>query len=527
MEDECSSEDSPPTLSRKQNPSRILFASCNSQNLTQPLWPVMASRHPAALVWVGDAIYADAFAGFDFWKLLPKHNAATPTQLRQYYQEQSLHPGYAAFLKGNRTTVFGAIDDHDYGMNNGDRTYKYKRESAMAYMDFIGEPSDSLMRRRSEQGKGIYGVKLFDFARESGRQLISEKEAGIDPDVTLEIAPNYSNHSVAVFILDVRSNRSPWPKGLAAWRQSDEGEMLGEEQWSWLERALKNSKATVNVIVSGLQVHPHHYPNANMAEEWYKYPRERQRLYELLLQEGLNSPIIISGDVHMAQLMRKDCFRRDDPSEARSLVEFTTSGLTHSWGTIFASSEHIHKSWYAWYVSFFGKTFMGFLHLDGICPWTELIEAKGNCNNSNLHENGGAERSKSGKQYSLELNFGELDFDWEKRVVQARAFGMRGTDRPLLSASWSFDQLSGQEDMPRGGVTMDHILNASPQITDKWVCINHNGPTNSAHYTLILFLSSILLIFLVLLPYLLIGCGTIFAARIFGTPKKKNARVTQ
>ena len=39
-------------------PSRILFGSCNSQNLTQPLWPVIMSRNGTAFVWGGDAIYA-------------------------------------------------------------------------------------------------------------------------------------------------------------------------------------------------------------------------------------------------------------------------------------------------------------------------------------------------------------------------------------------------------------------------------------------------------------------------------------
>lgn len=42
-------------------PSRILFGSCNNQNLTQPLWPVIESRKAAAFVWGGDAIYAGEY----------------------------------------------------------------------------------------------------------------------------------------------------------------------------------------------------------------------------------------------------------------------------------------------------------------------------------------------------------------------------------------------------------------------------------------------------------------------------------
>ena len=39
-------------------PSRIGIGSCNSQNLTQPLWNVLSQRNLSAFVWAGDAIYA-------------------------------------------------------------------------------------------------------------------------------------------------------------------------------------------------------------------------------------------------------------------------------------------------------------------------------------------------------------------------------------------------------------------------------------------------------------------------------------
>ena len=51
------------------------------------------------------------------------------------------------------------------------------------------------------------------------------------------------------------------------------------------------------------------------------------------------APIFISGDVHHAQLLRKDC-RKKCPSSSssttndlRPLYEVTTSGMTHSWGS--------------------------------------------------------------------------------------------------------------------------------------------------------------------------------------------------
>ena len=161
----------------------LLFGSCNSQNLSQPLWPIITSRDAAAFVWAGDSIYADQFAGLDFshFPPHPKHVSATPERLRSYYNKQLSHPGYRRLVESN-VTIFGTVDDHDYGQNNGDRTYKYRRESGLAYVDFVGEPTDSPIRRRAASGKGVYGVKLFDFAREKGDELVPDIEAGVDPD---------------------------------------------------------------------------------------------------------------------------------------------------------------------------------------------------------------------------------------------------------------------------------------------------------------------------------------------------------
>lgn len=38
--------------------NRIAFGSCNDQDLQNNLWPIIASRQPAAFVWGGDSIYA-------------------------------------------------------------------------------------------------------------------------------------------------------------------------------------------------------------------------------------------------------------------------------------------------------------------------------------------------------------------------------------------------------------------------------------------------------------------------------------
>jgi hypothetical protein len=48
---------------------------------------------------------------------------ATPLMLKELYTEQIEHAGYRALLERN-VTILGALDDHDYGTNNGDSEYQ-------------------------------------------------------------------------------------------------------------------------------------------------------------------------------------------------------------------------------------------------------------------------------------------------------------------------------------------------------------------------------------------------------------------
>ncbi len=54
----------------------------------------------------------------------------------------------------NNSKVVGIWDDHDYGVNNGDHTFAKKVIMRDIYLDFIGEPLDSI--RRQEKDRGLY-----------------------------------------------------------------------------------------------------------------------------------------------------------------------------------------------------------------------------------------------------------------------------------------------------------------------------------------------------------------------------------
>jgi hypothetical protein len=429
--------------------------------------------------------------------------------VRELYQEQLAVPGYERLVNSN-VTIFGTIDgpsisrppaefgrtayqslshlcfpsfttpiDHDYGCNNADKNFLHKYETTNAFVDFLGEPEDSPMARRAAAGYGVYGVKMFDFDRPEGHYLVPESEACIDPDAYC--VPMYSNKTVAVFVLDVRSNKDPWIEGSKAYYSNDYiGDFLGQSQWEWFERAISNSRAAVNVVVNGLQVNSDLFPNPNIAESWGYFPKAQQRLFAAVLNNTVAAPILISGDVHMTQLMRKDCRKRDDPHQQRPIMEMTTSGMTHSWGRI--HTRLINKPNHGHSVlerveALVGSVTMHIMHY--VRPWTHLLVSS---NDPEVTHDGGIEGAIQGLQYSLERNFGELEFDWEERTVTIRSIGEEA--KPLLTSRVSMDQLSGRIPMSTFFVTEEEFraetAEQHPLVANEWVCVDHRGRVSMA-----------------------------------------------
>jgi alkaline phosphatase D len=243
---------------------KIAFGSCNEVRFAQPLWESILSLQGDMWIWLGDSIYADT---------------EDIGQMRALYETQARQPEYAKLAAATR--VVGTWDDHDYGVNDGGRSYPRRAESQQAYLDFVGEPTDSARRRQD----GIY------------------------TSYTLGTGPQ----SVKVILLDERYHRDePGP----------DGDVLGEAQWAWLEGQLRDSPSSVHLLGSGTQVIPedHHF------EKWANFPKARARLFRLLADTRARGVMVLSGDRHMAEISRIDA-----PPLRYPLWEITSSGLTHSW----------------------------------------------------------------------------------------------------------------------------------------------------------------------------------------------------
>jgi hypothetical protein len=459
----------------------------------------------------------------------------------------------------------GAIDDHDYGCNNGDRTFPYRIESNRLYLQFLqasnGGPTSTsaeaapatagssalpavnldVMVRRAQDGHGVYGVKVFDFGRRlanaSAPVLLTDREAGLetttDDEDTAENefgggAPDgrtaiLSNRSVAVFLLDVRSNKDPWPSRHPDRYSPDySADFLGERQWRWLESTLRRSNARVNLVVQGLQVHADRYYDGNVVESWGRFPTSQHRLYQAILKSGAANPVLLSGDVHMSELLLKDCRqptqrRRHRPqSTRRYLLEVTASGMTHSWGgpsicarphsSLPCRSAAVAKSLHAG---------MHWAHVNG--AWTDLVDTRHPSVRSLLAlssawfsneagrdkdtgEGGASSQTpppSQGLQFVLQRTFGELEFDWDQDRLWIRFFGhgepRGGGAGPAVlrsATAWKLDALGADHPVMEGGsgggsseLSSDDFdrawgdLRAHGAIRgdDDWICLNYRG----------------------------------------------------
>jgi alkaline phosphatase D len=257
--------------------TRIGFGSCSKQDSVQ-MWQEVVEQKPQLWIWLGDIIYGDS---------------RDMKVLRAKYDLQKNNPEYQRLLK--TCPVIGTWDDHDYGQNDGDKYYSRKRESKEELLRFLDVSANDPVRNH----EGVYSSFVYG----GGTQ------------------------KVKVILLDTRAFRDSLTKSKTPGKRyevNEEGDILGESQWAWLESELKNSDAAINIIGSSIQF----ISNDHGYEKWGNFPKARRRILDLLARTKVNMPIIISGDRHMADISKMEI-----PGVSTPLYDFTSSGLTHTWPT--------------------------------------------------------------------------------------------------------------------------------------------------------------------------------------------------
>lgn len=411
------------------NLERIAFGSCHSRGaLTKSLsttnapegastiWDTIASTvQPQAFLWTGDAIYPPM-----------KVKGDTPLEVMRNEYQQMLHNktlGYSEFLQKDDILmggVHGTWDDHDYGGNDRGRELKERERRRDAYLEFLNVPKDSERWIR----EGVYGS--IDFG---GAMPISDGDASQE-----------RSNRIRVIFLDTRWHRerhcipsvgsnpyiphgalvacvTRWitagldlPSILPGWTHcSNESELLGKDQWAWLEKQLKESKASMHIIVSSIQV----LTTNPVVESWGHFPKERERLLKLL--NDVPGLVILSGDVHHAEIstaneIAEHKMRSMTAANKKAIVEVTSSGLTHSCDG-----------------PFYGP----------LCK--PILDAF-----PSHRFKGGNLTDANAPSYFTSRNFGSISIDWVARSFGVRVHNVGGD--VVLAAEFEMDALAGISD---------------------------------------------------------------------------------
>ncbi|CBZ50273.1 conserved hypothetical protein [Neospora caninum Liverpool] len=290
---------------------RFMFGSCNLQPIggewqvdeeDRHMWNFIASRKPDLFALLGDNVYAHNFRHFGLansirwdwnnlsWSEFRRRRAevtqafrrpATIDEMREAFQNQTSHRAYQDFLHTG-VHVIGTYDDHDLGEDNPSKHHPFKYEARDIVLDFFNVPKNS--PRRSVFWDGAYSSHKI------------QVDAGF---------------AFRVILLDSRFNRD-------SWALLPHGDILGHQQWTWLEEELRKSKEegdAVTFIASSIQVLPSPFI---ATEAWSIFPDARRRLLNLIMDSGVQMPVLLSGDVHFAEINRVLCRPRFSVSPAGS-----------------------------------------------------------------------------------------------------------------------------------------------------------------------------------------------------------------
>lgn len=271
-------ENETPTISEEPTESeifKIAYGSCNKQYKAQPLWKDIIAEQANLWIWLGDNIYA---------------NTNDEAVFEEKYAIQNSNKDYQQ-LKAT-TPIIGTWDDHDYGTNDGDKTFNAsaKKISKRKALAFLGVPKDKPVWLRD----GLY--QSYEY--------------------------NFNKLEIRVILLDTRYFKEPIVKGANGYEPDEKADLLGEDQWKWLEGELAETE-DILIIGNGTQI----LPEDHRFEKWANYPSSRNRFLDLLEKETTKKIVLLSGDRHIGEISKLTLSNK-------TIYEVTSSGLTHSYETV-------------------------------------------------------------------------------------------------------------------------------------------------------------------------------------------------
>lgn len=216
---------------------------------------------PDFMLWMGDNIY------------LREPDFYSKERLERRYHQLRAFPEARPLLAA--LPHYAIWDDHDFGSNDADRSYRMRSEVMDLFKHYWPNPGHG----QTEQ-EGIY--TRFEWG------------------------------DAEFFLTDNRSFRA------ANQLQDPNKSFFGAAQWQWLKESLSSSPATFKFIVIGNQVLNTQTPSEN----FYSYSQEYSTFLNWLESSKIPGIVLLSGDRHHSELLKKE------RPGSYPLYEYTVSPLT-------------------------------------------------------------------------------------------------------------------------------------------------------------------------------------------------------
>lgn len=255
-----------------QSISRILVGSCFDEEKTEEsaIAQSIAREGADLFLMVGDNVYGDKNGRAYI------NNQAELEELRESFAELGARSDFQAI----RSTIpmMVAWDDHDYGANDAGKEFPFRRLAERVHERFWGLDNQDV-----GAWDGTYYSRSFGPAGQRTQVIMLDTR----------------------FFRTALTPTDAWGEaGKERYIPSDDPQqdMLGTDQWTWLENELQKP-ADLRIIASSIQVLPE---DGHGWESWSRLPQERARLLQLVSESGANGVVFVSGDRHTAFLYRKD-----------------------------------------------------------------------------------------------------------------------------------------------------------------------------------------------------------------------------
>lgn len=299
----------------RQNRLRFAFASCQHYEFGYyTAYRDMAKADLDFVIHLGDYIYENAGSpGRVRSYALPECQTLEEYRTRYalYKTDPDLQAAHAAF------PWIVTWDDHEVDNN---------------YAALIPEDDQSLAAFRQRR---IAAYQAY-------YEHLPLRRSSIPKDISLQLFRRFRFGDLAEFhVLDTRQYRTDQPcqdgfKSLCAEAISPTASILGEQQEQWLYQGLSRSQTRWNVLaqqlmVASFDIDPRPGSEVYNLDQWDGYQASRDRLFQVLQQQKVSNPVVLTGDTHSSWVhdLKLD-FR--NPNSPTIGTEFVGTSISSAFG---------------------------------------------------------------------------------------------------------------------------------------------------------------------------------------------------